>query len=261
MQKLRLLFKTNYIHKFYENILQALLKIENPWTIQSIYDLQYFNCPTCEYKNHSKQEFINHTFESHPYVVGYLEDIKDGSLNDIVCPWNLNIKSEIIDTKEEPEFYNDDNEPFETSSENIVVKDKVKKIRQKVKEHPCLKCNEIFPSRRKMREHILTNHAGDGLKDVRCNLCGKNFYDSSGLKIHLANVHGAEKKFKCDRCDKTFAQRCHLRVHISTVHEGQKKYKCEECGKAYTEPRNLKIHIESKHQGVKKCQCDKCDYR
>ena len=86
------------------------------------------------------------------------------------------------------EFYNDDEEPFDSSSENIVVQDKVKKIRQKVKEHPCLKCDEIFPSRRKMREHILTNHAGDGLKDVRCNLCGKNFYDSSGLKIHLGMI-------------------------------------------------------------------------
>ena len=108
------------------------------------------------------------------------------SLNFKSIPRPKSLDKEKYSTLEE--FYNDDEEPFDSSSENIVVQDKVKKIRQKVKEHPCLKCDKIFPSRRKMREHILTNHAGDGLKDVRCNLCGKNFYDSSGLKIHLGMI-------------------------------------------------------------------------
>ena len=49
-------------------------KIEqNPWTIiYSIYDLQYFNCPTCQFKNQSKQEFINHVHEIHPEAVEVL---------------------------------------------------------------------------------------------------------------------------------------------------------------------------------------------
>ena len=45
-------------------------KVENPWNIQSIYELQYFNCPNCIYKNQSKQDFINHAFENHPEVTG-----------------------------------------------------------------------------------------------------------------------------------------------------------------------------------------------
>ena len=56
--------------------------------IQSIYDLQYFNCPTCVFKNSSKQEFINHAYEIHPWAVAYLDNVEDGSLNDIACPWN-----------------------------------------------------------------------------------------------------------------------------------------------------------------------------
>ena len=44
-------------------------KIENPWTIYSIYDLQYFICPTCEFKNQSKQDFINHVYEIHPEAI------------------------------------------------------------------------------------------------------------------------------------------------------------------------------------------------
>ena len=35
---------------------------ENPWNVKSLYDLQFFNCPSpfCIYKNSSKQEFVNH---------------------------------------------------------------------------------------------------------------------------------------------------------------------------------------------------------
>ena len=56
------------------------IKVENPWHIQSIYELQYFICPSCPFRHSSKQDFINHTYESHPEVIVDLENIKDGSL-------------------------------------------------------------------------------------------------------------------------------------------------------------------------------------
>ena len=61
--------------------------MENPWSIHSIYELQYFICPSCSFKDHSKQEFINHAYEFHPDFVNYLK-IHDNSLSDIECPWN-----------------------------------------------------------------------------------------------------------------------------------------------------------------------------
>ena len=61
--------------------------MENPWSIHSIYDLQYFNCPECVFKNNSKQEFINHAYKVHPDCVYYLDKIDDNSLIDILCPW------------------------------------------------------------------------------------------------------------------------------------------------------------------------------
>ena len=72
----------NFLLKYF-----LLLQMENPWTIQSIYDLQYFICPSCSFKDHSKQEFINHAYEFHPDCVNHL-NINDDSLNDVVCPWN-----------------------------------------------------------------------------------------------------------------------------------------------------------------------------
>ena len=68
---------------------------ENPWHIESIYDLQYFNCPSCIFRNHSKQEFIDHAYEIHPDSIEHLFNIKDDSLADIIFP-NYEIKEEFV---------------------------------------------------------------------------------------------------------------------------------------------------------------------
>ena len=72
--------------------------MENSWIIQSIYEFQYFNCPSCLYKNHSKQEFVNHACDFHPEYIKYLLNISDDSIKDIEFPWNIHKKE--IETKE-----------------------------------------------------------------------------------------------------------------------------------------------------------------
>ena len=68
--------------------------MENPWNIQSIYEFQYFNCPSCVFKNHSKQEFVKHAYEFHPESIDYFTNICDGSLKDVECPWNMTNNAE-----------------------------------------------------------------------------------------------------------------------------------------------------------------------
>ena len=69
-------------------------KLENPWDVmESIYDFQFFNCPSCTYKNDSKQDFVNHSFENHPESVQSLRRISDTCLNDVLLPWEY--KSEV----------------------------------------------------------------------------------------------------------------------------------------------------------------------
>ena len=68
--------------------------MENPWNIQSIYEFQYFNCPSCVFKNHSKQEFVKHAYEFHPESIDYFTNICDGSLKDVECPWNMTNNTE-----------------------------------------------------------------------------------------------------------------------------------------------------------------------
>ena len=98
--------------------------MDNPWNIQSIFEFQYFNCPSCVFKNHSKQEFIHHAFKNHAEFVHYLYNIADNSLNDVVCPWNepftqikienqqsINIK-EAIKTEQFDLLYENVHEPY-----------------------------------------------------------------------------------------------------------------------------------------------------
>ena len=63
-----------------------LPKTENPWNVVSIYTMQYYVCPSCTYKNVSKQDFVCHAFDIHPESVNFLKNIRDGSLMNILCP-------------------------------------------------------------------------------------------------------------------------------------------------------------------------------
>ena len=50
------------------------------WTVKSLYEFQYFNCPGCIFKCTQKQEFVNHLYENHPESIMTLNDISDESL-------------------------------------------------------------------------------------------------------------------------------------------------------------------------------------
>ena len=106
--------------------------MENPWNIESMYELQFFNCPCCIYKNHLKQEIVNHAYETHPESIECLKNIKDKSLMDIVLPWNEIVAFESQDiskaktvVKEEPHIkeellHEDVDIPFESYNQNDI---------------------------------------------------------------------------------------------------------------------------------------------
>ena len=72
-------------------------KNESLWDVESLYEFQYFHCPACSYNYNSKQDFVCHTYDTHPESIDYFRKISDGSLSDILPPWGFNDeKSEII---------------------------------------------------------------------------------------------------------------------------------------------------------------------
>ena len=65
-----------------ENTVDIEMLENDTWVIQSLYELQYFNCPGCSYKSKSKQEVIDHLYEEHPEGLLTLRNIKDDSLRE-----------------------------------------------------------------------------------------------------------------------------------------------------------------------------------
>ena len=74
----------------------------NPWAIDSIFEMQYFNCPSCNFRTQSKQSFVEHAFEEHPESIEFLVKISDGSLDDIDYRWKSRWDQK-VEIKPDPE--------------------------------------------------------------------------------------------------------------------------------------------------------------
>ena len=174
-------------------------KDENPWTVQSIYDLQYFGCPACLFKDNSKQNFVNHAYEIHPESIGVLRNINDGSLSDVDCPWDISeikieeqlpVKCEIKEEIEE----SDSKINIPTFVDEEVDWDNDEKTNQ---EHVhCKICHKVFTCKYYLKKHIKVVH--EGQRNYHCDRekCGKRFGCQQSLKKHIKMVHETNAEFK-----------------------------------------------------------------
>lgn len=260
--------------------------MENPWNIKSVYELQYFNCPSCVFKDNSKQIFINHACEKHPEAIEHLKNIQDKSLADTVLPWSQ-VSVQIIKTEPicETEIFQEDikesikdplNIALEDSfknencfeniskniSENIDIAENVEDILSKTykckqnksfdRKYTCPICKEIV---RSLAKHNKTVH--EGKKNHKCVKCDKDFYFQYQLKIHLSEVHGGTKDHMCGVCGKAFSVARYLGMHIRNVHEGI-KYSCKVCDKSFNSNQSLKNHVKTVHDKVR-VKCEICN--
>ena len=158
---------------------------KNPWHINSIYELQYFNCPCCEYREKSKQVFINHAFEKHPEAVDSLTTIQDGSLNDVVIDIPANyqyIKTEeaVMEPVVEIEtvaFDEKENEPSKEDEATEVI----------IPTYACEMCNKLFTKLGKLQRHIRRAHKT--WKLYQCQKCNHSATSLSEIENHIKNDH------------------------------------------------------------------------
>ena len=264
------------MHIFYFSIcfiFQMLLTTKevenNPWNIQSIYDLQYFNCASCIYKIKSKKEFVSHVYDFHPEVEEYLRNIQDGSINDIELPIlegtttkiefktdldlsyqsdNLDIKiEEFEDVKVEEHNFKIDDYSLSTA---IVVADP-----EEVDSYYCNHCDTYFCNHDTINEHKRVVHEESDMKQDSGNDIEyvDQFYEDDEYSFN-----DVEKKYKCEQCDKIFNSQQSRRRHVRHIHEGlEPKVTCTICGKKLHK-RILKDHIKNVH-GPKDLQCPHCE--
>ena len=81
----------------------------NPWDVCSLFEFNYFCCPECEFKTRSysieqsAQDFVNHASHNHPWAVNFLQQISDGSIDNIILSKENDSSQVKVEIKQEPE--------------------------------------------------------------------------------------------------------------------------------------------------------------
>ena len=224
--------------------------MEDPWSIQSLFELQYFVCPSCAYKNNSKQEFVYHAFNIHPESIERLKIIIDDSLCDVNCPWNeIEIKeemvfeqSEIVDNCQNGEILEikEDCDPLDDTDNKI----QNEKSTTESNDHQCQYCEEIFDDQITLKKHIRflcpnlddNNRKNLGIKPVTV----RAEYGSFESRNMVPTQYGTYCQI-CGKSIKAYSMPNHMKIW----HEGNSnKYKCEQCGNGFSNTVVLKQHIK-----------------
>ena len=263
------------------------------WHFQSIYELQFFNCPACDYREKSKQKFIDHASNVHPESATYLMNVSD--IDDVVCPWNeIDMKEEnIIDNKDRNMTKINENSKKENAV--TVVKNKDERSVENESDIEILEDNDIIESK-KMSELMRTLYNSGSasknqgpaknqvsihyLKEIttskmqgaaeqifKCEQCGIIFHTERHLKIHTHFLHEKTKnKEYCDICDIQFKTSIPAMKHFEEVHLGTKtvtdprkvKKLCQICGKSILQV-SMKTHMKLKHEYNEELHSSKCE--
>lgn len=147
----------------------------------------------------------------------------------------------------------------------------------------CSTCRKFFRTREALLSHE-ENQCSKGNMNYNCHLCGKTFFDTVYLSVHLLNVH-KQRCSVCRICKDRFPSRQELRQHLlthkqkkdsflcslcglsfqsSTEYSEHKKshpsqtFMCDICGKSFHKMFLLNVHRRT-HTGETPYKCDLCD--
>ena len=257
-------------------------EFENPWSIKSIYEFQYFNCPSCAFKRQSKQEFINHAYEVHPESIDYLQEIKDGSLSGTICPWNTiqidpkvtgkvikrnpnlttKASSTISNLKEIVLVYpNKEYICEDDTTEQIYDESDYVPIESVTEPIDLQEANEPIDIKENLSEDV--KEAWDAIPENnqnQCKLCKKKFSTPHEVKRHIARIHD-QVRICCNfqGCEKKFSDQYSFDKHMKNAHDVDVN-KCKICDETLSGRLQLKLHMKKVHdeKPIKDKKCDKC---
>ena len=102
-------------------------------------------------------------------------------------------------------------------------------------------------------------HSGE--KPFSCDICLRGFVQASGLRVHMRDQHTTIRQFVCPhpQCQGLAYKRKHrLQVHLADIHGAPRKYPCMKCNRGYNCKRLLEDHIRSVHSKETPWTCSYC---
>ncbi|XP_022834984.1 zinc finger protein 883-like [Spodoptera litura] len=128
----------------------------------------------------------------------------------------------------------------------------------------CNKCEFTASTRRAYRYH-LDKHK----KKPSCSICGNQFVNSNGLKVHMYTIQDnrfplltlglSPVSFICDECGAKFLTKSSLQVHINWEHL-KIGHKCTQCTKVFKNSYTLDRHVSYVHNKLRPPRNKICDY-
>ena len=280
-------------------MLATITKMENKWDVSSIYELMYYHCPSCNYQIEQKQKFIDHACKSHPEVIENLKNITDGSLEDIIVPWDSKfedfgneISTEIADSaidlikieeEDDLDTYNEISEKVDEEKCNEISKN----ITNRIPKHLQV---SVLQTKKKSNLQPKSPYLGNSKKSLvmyfDCSSC-KRQIPRTELKTHLDICRKSKtsqikskvqkisnpseitsqvenrpfsEKISCEICGKMVHSLKKLEWHKANSHES---CVCEKCGKPFENKKKLKFHdwrIHSEKKELQVLKCDECNW-
>ena len=136
------------------------------------------------------------------------------------------------------------------------------------KKFHCDLCKKSFHRQSQLRTHVKTKHEEKSesekakvkkpVEKTECPIC-KAIFDKTHLKRHLRTVHEGIRDYKCEHCGKEFTEKKGLVCHTKRVHDNIRDEQCKHCGKCFFSKECLYRHIKNIHEKdlqEKKFQCD-----
>ena len=138
---------------------------------------------------------------------------------------------------------------FDLKLKRVTARQLLKKIKRS-----CKSCDFKTKSKRKLSNHVQTEHQG---VIFFCPSCSFQTKSKMYLRYHVQAEHEGVR-FSCDDCDFQTKRKIYLKQHILAEH-GNTRYSCASCSFQTKTMKCLKLHVRTAHEGVR-YSCKYCNY-
>ncbi|XP_059621079.1 zinc finger protein 878-like [Phlebotomus argentipes] len=131
-----------------------------------------------------------------------------------------------------------------------------KKPKPPPKKHICEVCGKFFPSSAGLKKHSYS-HSGPESRPFGCSMCSKRFVTDHKMKVHMMRHEGI-KNHECTICGMRKVTARELKIHMN-YHTRETVWPCKLCPLISSSRENMKRHVKVVHQGIKSFPCPHCE--